>query len=428
MLGAACPDGMVRGSLMWSGAERTHRWSGRIIQPQNFRRPTIKGTEQAYKMLCNGTDIDTIEMLFGPFLEVVASSIRHFIDWPGGKLNQADFSSVEARGAAWLCGGKKKLEMFRNDEPIYETQAANIFGVTVAHVIARNKAGDSEMRFIGKQAELGCTYQMGRPKFRGTCENFKYQPSQAMVEAFKPRFFAMLKRVKLLCQFRVWAYHKGGACRHVVDPSNPTPQEWLDLTYDDLADRAVTTWRQDNPEIVASWKWLDLAAKDAIRHPGKIFKGTDKISFGVTNKPGFRALVMKLPSGHTLIYPKAKLVWKGDPPKEGESIDWSDNYNTEIQFWGKIPMAQKWGWCKTYGGKLLENATQGICGDFMANGAVEAAKHGYEAFMLVHDELIGPQHPGQDHETLCKHLCNLPPWAAGMPLAAEGATIPFYKK
>ena len=460
MLGAACPDNMVRGSLMWSGAERTHRWAGRIIQPQNFRRPTIKGTEQAYQMLSEGVDIDTIEMLFGPFLEVVASCIRHFIHWPQGPLNQADFSSVEARGAPWLCGGKKKLEMFERDEPIYETMAAKIFGNTVETVIAEHEAGDSEKRFIGKQAELGCTYNMGRPKFRGTCEGFKYKPSQAMVDAFKPRFKKVLRQAQRLCLnpepwdereikfppfqwmqprnlmknrkftgrgFTVWAYRQDGTRRSISAKTTDlmTEQEWLDLTYDDLADRAVTTWREDNPEIVAAWKSLDTAAKDAIRNPGKIFKGTDKISFGVTEKPGFRALVMRLPSGHTLIYPKAKLVWKGDP---GVEIDWSDNYNTEIQFWGKVPMKSTWGWCKTYGGKLLENATQGICGDFMANGAVEAARHGYEAFMLVHDELIGPQHPGQDHKTLCKHLCTLPAWAAGMPLAAEGDTIPFYKK
>lgn len=460
MLGAACPDGMVRGSLMWSGAERTHRWAGRIIQPQNFRRPTIKGTEEAYKMLCQGADIDTIEMLFGPFLEVVASCIRHFIHWPGGDLNQADFSSVEARGAPWLCGGKKKLAMFERNEPIYETMAAKIFGTTVEAVIAEHKAGDSEKRFIGKQAELGCTYNMGRPKFRGTCEGFKYKPSQAMVEAFKPRFKKMIRRAQRLCLnpepwdereikfppfqwmqprnlvkgkkfvkrgFTVWAYRQDGTRRSISARLTElmTEQEWLDLTYDDLADRAVTTWREDNPEIVAAWKSLDSAAKDAIRNPGKIFKGTDKISFGVTEKPGFRALVMKLPSGHTLIYPKAKLVWKGDP--DGE-VNWSDNYNTEIQFWGKVPMKSTWGWCKTYGGKLLENATQGICGDFMANGAVVAARNGYHAFMLVHDELVGPQYPGQDHETLCKHLCSLPAWAAGMPLAAEGDTIPFYKK
>lgn len=458
MLGAVCPDGYVRGSLLWSGAERTHRWSGRIIQPQNFRRPTIKGTEEAYSLICDGTDIETIEMLFGPFLEVVASCIRHFIHWPDGELLQADFSSVEARGAPWLCGGNRKLEMFTRDEPIYETMAAKIFGVPVQQVVDEAAGGNGEKRFIGKQSELGCTYNMGWPKFRGTCEGFKYKPSQQMVDAFKPTFKKQLARVEASSQhpepwdereikfppahwarlrnnvtggsfagrgFSVWTYRNDGTQRKVVDPKNPTAAEWEDLAFDNLAFKAVRTWRKDNPEIVAAWRSLDTAAKDAIRNPGKWSKGTDKLSFMVSNKPGFRALVMKLPSGHLLIYPKAKLVWKGD---EGEAADWSDNYKTEIQFWGKVPMKSTWGWCKTYGGKFLENATQAICGDFMANGAVKAERNGFFAFMLVHDELIGPKYAGQDHIALCKHLCDLPQWADGMPLAAEGNTLPFYKK
>jgi hypothetical protein len=448
MLNAVCPDGRVRGALLWSGAERTHRWAGRIIQPQNFRRPSFKGTERAYEMLCDGVDIDTLEMLFVPFLEIIASCIRHFIQLPNDQqMLQADFSSVEARGAPWLCGGQKKLEMFKRDEPIYETMAAKIFGINVADVT-------KDQRFIGKQAELGCTYNMGRPKFRGTCEGWNFAPPESMVEAFKPRFrkelaqmiescknpepwdefeikfprfkWARLRNSKNGRTLSVMAYRKApsgkaATARKVADPHNPTAEEWLDLTYDDLADRAVTTWRNDNPEIVTAWKTIDKAAKQAIQNPGKIFNGTDKISFGVTAKPGFRALVMKLPSGHTLVYPKAKLVWKGEGEPNPE-----DYYNIEIHFWGKVKNV--WCWCKTYGGKLLENATQAICGDFMANGAVNASKHGYDIFMLVHDEAIGPQKPGQTQEELCKLLCQLPKWAAGMPLAADGNVIPFYKK
>ena len=459
MLAAVCPDGYVRGTLLWSGAERSHRWSGRIIQPQNFARPRIKGTELAYQMLCEGADIDTIEMVFGPFLEVVVSCIRHFIQWPQGKLNQGDFSSVEGRGAPWLCGGHSKLAMFNRDEPIYETMAAAIFGCSVQQVVDEHRAGNSEKRFIGKQAELGCNYNMGWPKFRGTCEGYNFKPTPQMVEDFKPRFAAQLAAMKNEASrtqpweeremkfpklhwsqlrnlvkggqfvkrgFTVWAGRSDGSKRAVVDPANPTTQEWEDLTYDDLAFRAVTTWRKNNPEVVAAWKSLDAAAKDALRKPGTITQGAEKIQFGLTNAPGFRALLLKLPSGHNLIYPKAKLVWKGDM---GVAINWDDNYNTEIQFWGKIPNAGgKWGWCKTYGGKLLENATQAVCGDFMAHGAIQAAKAGYEAFMLVHDELVGPQYEGQDHKELCRLLCTLPDWAKGMPLAAEGETIPFYKK
>ena len=451
MLNMACPDGRCRGAMFWSGAERTHRWAGKIIQPQNFRRPRFKGTEQAFKMLCDGADIETLEMLFMPFLEVVASSIRHFIQEPEGELLQADYSGVEDRGASWLCGAEKTLQMFRRNEPMYMKMAASIFGVPLEHVIKEGKTG--EKYFIGKQARLGCQYNMGRPKFRGTCEKYNFTPPEYMVEEFKPRFRVALAKLREICAgsgpwekfeikfprfkwsrlkngkggrgFSVWAYRKGGVARKIPDPDNPTAEEWLDLTYDDLADRAVTTWRADNPEIVAAWKSMDTAAKKAIQNPGKVFMGTDKISFGVTTKPGFRALVMKLPSGHTLVYPKPKLVWKGE---EGVEKDPNDYYNIEIHFWGMMTKPKKWGWCKTYGGKLLENATQGVCGDFMANGACNASRSGYSIFMLVHDETIGPKKKGQTHEELCELLCDLPPWAAGMPLAAEGNVIPFYKK
>lgn len=447
MLGMVCPDGRCRGAMLWSGAERTHRWAGRIIQPQNFRRPRFKGTEQAFKMLCDGVGIETLELLFAPFLEIVASSIRHFIQWPGGDLLQADYSSVEARGNPWLCGAEDTLQLFRDGALVYELMAAKIFGVPLEEV-----TGDQ--RFVGKQAILGCGYNMGRPKFRGTCESYNFTPPAAMVEGFKPRFKNQLAKMAARCEsgqpfeereikfprfkwarlkngkkgpeFSVYAYRKGGTCRKIKDLANITAEEWLDLTYDDLADRAVTTWREDNPKIVQAWKDIDNAAKNAIKNPGKPFKGTDKIIFGVTEKPGFRALVMRLPSGHSLIYPKPKLVWKG----EGEP-NWDDHYNTEIHFWGKLQGKSggtAWGWCKTYGGKLLENATQAICGDFMANGACNASKHGYDIFMLVHDEAIGPQKEGQTQERLCELLCDLPKWAEGMPLAADGNVIEFYKK
>jgi DNA polymerase len=451
MLNAVCPDGRVRGALMWSGAERTHRWAGRIIQPQNFRRPSFKGTEQAYKMLCEGADIDTLEMLFAPFLEIIASCIRHFIQLPDGQqMLQADYSAVEARGNPWLCGAEQTLQLFRDEVPVYELMAAKIFGIDLSQVT-------TDERFVGKQAILGCGYNMGRPKFRGTCESYNFTPPESMVDEFKPRFRKQLAMQRNRAEipepwdefevkfpgfiwarnrngkdgrtFGVYAYRKAtpgksAVVRKIADPDNPTAEEWLDLTYDDLADRAVTTWRTDNPEIVQAWKHIDTAAKDAIKNPGKVFKATPKISFGVTEKPGFRALVMRLPSGHTLVYPQPKLVWKGDNP----TPDWSDYYNIEIHFWGKVPMKSTWGWCKTYGGKLLENATQAVCGDLMAHGAVNASKHGYNAFMLVHDEMLAAKEDGQELEELCRLICELPKWAKGMPLAADGNVIPFYMK
>lgn len=388
MLGAACPDGVVRGALLWSGAERTHRWSGRIIQPQNFRRPTVPDTETAYKLICQGTDCESLEALFGPALETIASCIRHFIHGKG--FWDADYAAIEARVNPWLCGQEDKLQTFAaldafnrslpkgtSEEdatrlaiaagltPLYEAMGSRIFRLPI------NKIGKKSIeRFVGKQAELGCGYQMGGDKFKGTCANY----------------------------------------------GQDIPQ--------DLADKAVAAWRAANPVIVESWKSIGQAAMDAIRYPGKIFNGTrnGRIRFGMTKAAGFPALVMMLPSGHKLIYPHAKIE-VATKKFRGESYE-----AEQVVFWGKLPMSKNWGWVSTYGGKLLENATQATAGDIMTNGALNAERAGYEIIMLVHDQALALVREGQSMEEFANLLCTLPDWAAGLPVVAEGERVKFYKK
>ena len=197
----------------------------------------------------------------------------------------------------------------------------------------------------------------------------------------------------------------------ISDPQ--TEEEWVSATYDDLAARAVTAWRDDNPIVVKSWNQLDTAAKQAIASPSSVTK-VGKLAFKYMKVAGFMSLVMKLPSGHKLIYPKAHV--KKDKEK---------GWGSSIYFWGVIPNSGgKWGWCSTYGGKLLENCTQATAGDVMRHGMECAEKEGYLAFMLVHDEILTLMESGQTHERLCKQA----PWMKGLPLAAEGGQLPFYKK
>jgi DNA polymerase len=137
-----------------------------------------------------------------------------------------------------------------------------------------------------------------------------------------------------------------------------------------------------------------------------------------TKIANFMALCICLPSGHLIIYPKVEIVTHS-----------AKFWTSQIRFWGVMPnTGGKWGWCYTYGGKLLENATQATAGDIMREGMLAAEKAGYQPFMLVHDEILCCQLHGQTHEELCKLLCTMTSWADGLPLAAEGATIPHYKK
>ena len=364
MLSAANSDGHVRGALMWSGAERTHRWAGRIIQPQNFKRPEIKDTENFYSTLCSGAlELDTLEMLYDNPLLAIASCIRHFIQPKGERgFFDADYASIEARIVCWLCDQEDSLDLFRANKDIYKVMSSHIFGIEPEEVT-------KEQRFVGKQAVLGCGFGMGEDKFKGTCEAYGQNVST------------------------------------------------------DLASRAIKTFRKVNNRVSASWKSINEAAKAAIKAPGTKFNGTDKVVFCYGNECGFPALIMRVPSGHCLIYPRARLdivekTFKGDTYK-----------SQEIVFWGKVPgKSNMWGWVSTYGGKLLENATQAVAGDVMSNGAVKAQAKGYEIFMLVHDQALAKIKPGQSIEEFCDILCDLPEWADGLPIEAEGSEVPFYRK
>lgn len=79
MLACAGPhDNRIRGMLNHHGAT-TGRWTASLVQFQNMKRPTIKGTEDAYQMICDGCSREMLEICYGPVLEVISSCIRHFV-------------------------------------------------------------------------------------------------------------------------------------------------------------------------------------------------------------------------------------------------------------------------------------------------------------------------------------------------------------
>lgn len=79
MLVCAGPhDNRIRGMLNHHGAS-TGRWTASLVQFQNMKRPTIKDSEGAYRMICEGVDRETLELCYGPVLEVISSCIRHFV-------------------------------------------------------------------------------------------------------------------------------------------------------------------------------------------------------------------------------------------------------------------------------------------------------------------------------------------------------------
>lgn len=79
---------------------------------------------------------------------------------------------------------------------------------------------------------------------------------------------------------------------------------------------------------------------------------------------------------------------------------------------------------------IVHNCTQAAARDVMAQAMPQVEDEMYEIVLSVHDELIceAPTHSDWNAEHLASIMATLPPWAAGLPLAAAGFESLRYKK
>jgi len=251
MLGAAGEDGRIRGTLLFHGAS-TGRWSGRLVQPQNFPRGTVPDVERFIPDVLAG-DYDAID-LHHPPLEVVSSMLRSmFISGEQNDLVASDFSAIEARVTAWFANEQWRLDVFKTHGRIYEASAAMMFNVPVEKIVKGQPEYSYRQR--GKVAELALGFQGG-----------------------------------------VGAMKAMGAAE-------------MGLSQEEMQD-IVNRWRSASPSIVLLWKNLEDAAMSAIKAPGYSYDLCDgKIEFKVED--GF--LWMRLPSGRKLAYYNPKVVERETP-------------------------------------------------------------------------------------------------------------------
>ena len=209
MMDCVCRDGRARGLFQFYGANRTGRFSGRLIQLQNLPRNKMDHLEEARTLVRQG-DLDALEVLFDSVPQVLSELIRTaFIPKEGSIFLVADYSAIEARVLAWLAGESWRMKLFAEGGDIYCQSASEMFGVPVV------KHGvNGELRQKGKISELACGYggSVGALKAMGALE--------------------------------------------------------MGLTEDELPG-LVQSWRSSNPKIVRFWWDVDNAAKTAVRKKEK---------------------------------------------------------------------------------------------------------------------------------------------------------------
>jgi DNA polymerase len=202
-----------------------------------------------------------------------------------------------------------------------------------------------------------------------------------------------------------------------------TAAKWnvpLDLA---TARRIKIAWREQNPQIVAFWHDLEQAAHRAVSSPGRIFiVGRIKVQCTANRQ----CLMVVLPSGRALRYWRPSLVTARKKIQtatdDGEIIE-IEVESVELRFFTPSKNARLMVQDSTYGGKLVENVTQATARELLACALVGIRKHGwpYATSIHVHDSLAAEVPVGHgDVEELCWIMCQTPPWADGLPVAAEG--------
>ena len=453
-------DGRRRGCLQYGGAKRTLRWAGKGFQPQNLARGEYSDDHEGKikrregesdvafwvrsHMLTNGIN----SLLRGTahwaydISKLTASTVRGcIIPAKGKKFVVADYSNVEGRGLAWIAGEKTALMVFRAGRDIYCETAGKMFGLDPEYI----KANRKDLRQIGKACELGLGYGGGVAAFLQFAKNLGldlYAMADVMKGTFPDHIWAAAKRG--------YEYARINEAKRPPKPGkkDERPTYILPKNVWLTCDAIKRMWRESHPMTVAFWAELEDAVLCAIRNPGKAYwaganvrpdgrKALKIVRTKAKHDPTFDEerddpnaagwwLKIELPSGRIMSYPGIAL----SVTTEIDEDTGKKRTSTRIKYQGENQTTRQWGFQYTYGGKLTENIVQALCRDILAWSmpGVEAA--GYEIVLSVHDELITEVPDTDDYTTeeLCALMCDLPIWAKGFPLAAEGDIMYRYRK
>ena len=153
-------DNTIKGLFQYYGANKTGRWSGRLVQVQNLPSTKLDNLDLARSILKEKPTKDCYEILsilYSNLQEVLSSLIRTaFIPKDNHKFIISDFSAIEARVLASISKEKWRLEVFNTHGKIYEASASKMFNVDIDKITK-----ESELRQKGKIAELALGYQGG---------------------------------------------------------------------------------------------------------------------------------------------------------------------------------------------------------------------------------------------------------------------------
>ncbi len=183
MENAVCEDSRAHGMFQFYGANRTGRFSGRIIQLQNLPQNHMPDLSQARELVRSGND-EALSLLYEDIPDTLSQLIRTaFVPQEGRKFIVADFSAIEARVIAWFAGEQWRLKVFEDGGDIYCASASQMF-----HVPVEKHGVNGHLRQKGKIAELALGYggSVGALKSMGALDmGLGEEELQPLVDAWR---------------------------------------------------------------------------------------------------------------------------------------------------------------------------------------------------------------------------------------------------
>ncbi len=170
----------------------------------------------------------------------------------------------------------------------------------------------------------------------------------------------------------------------------------------------VKAWRNANPNIVKLWWDVDKAAFAAVKERTQVQLG--RLLF--TYESGI--LLIRLPSGRRLSYVKPKIE--------------INRYDREGVTYEGVGESKKWQRIESYGPKFVENIVQAISRDLLAEAMQRLNTEGFRIVMHVHDEVVVESDSPGELGRMCEIMGQVPEWADGLLLRADGFVCDFYKK
>ena len=434
---ATCGDGRVRGMLFYYGANRTGRWAGRIVQPQNLPQNHLPNLDYA-RQLVKARDAELLKLNYGTVPDALSQLIRTaFIPRPGKRFAVADYSAIEARVVAWLAGEQWVLDAFMAGKDIYCATASQMFGVPV-----EKHGQNSELRQRGKVAVLALGYGGGESALTamgalrmGIPEEDLPGIKQSWRRA-NPAICALWQRVE-------------DAAKAVIPIKGKFPYKVYRV--EEFYDSATGQWHKDRYYAGSTYAVSEAKARVNVeyRENGKaLYEGGSLYDLGQDNaceihyeteprnevevpiRNGIRLifryefdsyqhfLTIELPSHRKLFY---------NLPTLAPAKNFPDRQS--LHYWGVNQTSKKWAQTDTWGGKLVENITQAVARDCLAETLYKLDReHHMTAVFHVHDELIVEVDDESGLQTMLDVMASPVEWAPGLPLKGDGFICDYYRK